>query len=147
MYALQIYLNHELQVKCPDAWVYTCIQQESVWQSVWWFCEAASFAVNLFWSCLPVYHSVWFVGSHRLSPHSLLVFHLICLKTLSVQLSSKSNLGAWYKIFQRTKTETDSLCKIRFFFFSPQCWKILESCLEISENFTRNGLKPNDQIK
>lgn len=64
-------------------------------------------------SCLPVYHSVWFVGSpSRLSPHSLLVFHLICPKTLPDQLSSKSNLGASYKIFQATKKEKDSSCKI-----------------------------------
>lgn len=63
-------------------------------------------------ACLPVYHSVWFVGSHHCprpppqsqpNPPLLTGLSSKCASRLSALLSSKSNLGARYKYVSENK--------------------------------------------
>lgn len=76
-YASQRYLIVTCDVQIPT------IRQDKVEMAVCLFGLCiASFSVM-------VCQSVWFVGSACLDPRSLPIFHLICLKTLSDQLSWK----------------------------------------------------------
>lgn len=100
MYALQMYLNRDLQVKCPDARGCVSVRRAGAARGGGTH-RLSGCSVNL-----PFFPPSFSLGLSAglplclvcgftpvLSPHSLLVFHLICLKTLPDQLSSKSNLG------------------------------------------------------
>lgn len=61
IYAWRTHLNDELQVKRPDAQDVACTWVMR-WRSWGVFWECVSIVISS--ACLPVYYSVWFVGSH-----------------------------------------------------------------------------------
>lgn len=102
--------------------------------------------VVLFWSCLPVYHSVWFVGSHCLSPPFL--------TGLSSNLPEDSVSSAVFKIQFRCMIQ---ICfgeqrgrqthYVKRIYHLLVFWKFLNAVWDLSDNFTLDTEgNPKDQI-